>query len=269
MFASKPGVVVVYSADYGSIVQHSHEFVEMVYIESGQGISLVGQKFVNVSKGDLFLIADQTISHSVQPLEGTERLKMVNIIFPFEYFEMDYSAFNPLRTVNISKIPNGKVIIDSICKEYQEKKPRYDKIVYALTMSLICYFLREQSKTSPLRGVESKVQADGYIDTAVEYIHANYDKRLSADMIARECGLCKAYMQRIFRRERNTTIKEYIIKYRIEQSCKLLLTTDYTVAVIAEMVGFFSLEYFYSKFRTIVGVSPKTYRQKKEGDGKI
>ena len=33
MFDSKPGVIAVHSSGYASIVSHSHEFVEMVYIE--------------------------------------------------------------------------------------------------------------------------------------------------------------------------------------------------------------------------------------------
>ena len=75
-------------------------------------------------------------------------------------------------------------------------------------------------------------------------------------------------MQRIFKKEASTTIKEYIIKYRIEQSCKLLLSTDFSVSMIAEMVGFFNLKYFYLKFKQIVGDSPRNYKTVQEGYGK-
>ena len=110
-----------------------------------------------------------------------------------------------------------------------------------------------------------KVQVMNYIERAVDFIHANYDQPITVDAVAAECGLCKAYLQRIFKKEVSTSVKEYIIKYRIEQSCKLLISTDYAVATIAEMVGFSNLKYFYLKFKEIVGDSPKNYRNLKRG----
>ena len=263
MFDSKPGVIAVHSSGYASIVSHSHEFVEMVYIERGNGLSLVGQEYVKIGKGDFFIIADRAVNHSIQPLEGQEDLSMINIIFPFEYYDIDYSLFNPLRTIQISRIPGGEETIRRICDDYEQKRAYYEKVTYSLAMYLLFEVLREQGNGTTRRSgrAEQNVQLNGYIEKAVNYIHSNYDREITVDAVAKECGLCKAYLQRIFKKERNTTIKEYIIKYRIEQSCKLLLRTDYPVSVIAEMVGFFSLKYFYLKFKEIVGVSPKAYKQ--------
>ena len=267
MFDSKPGVIAVHCSGYASIVTHSHEFVEMVYIEQGNGLSLVGQKYIKVSKGDFFIIADRSINHSIQPLEGEEELSMINIIFPFEYYDVDYSQFNPLQTVRIANIKGGEDVIRRICAEYEQKHTYYEKVSFSLAMYLLFSVLREQGKGYSGRSgkAEQNVQINGYIERAVNYIHSNYDRKISVDDVARECGLCKAYLQRVFKKERNTTIKEYIIKYRIEQSCKLLLRTDYPVSVISEMVGFFSLKYFYLKFKEIVGISPKLYKSR-EGD---
>ena len=83
--------------------------------------------------------------------------------------------------------------------------------------------------------------------------------------MASACGVCKAYIQRLFRKERDTSIKEYLIKYRIEQSCKYLINTDYSVAVVSEMVGFNDIKYFYMKFKEIVGMTPIQYKQSQGG----
>lgn len=267
MFDPKPGIIALSCSEYESIVMHSHDFVEIVYVRQGRGLSLVGQKYVKVGKGDLFVIADKNISHSVQPIESDEPLDMINILFPFEYFDIDWTVFNPLKVVSMSENPEAERIIFRIFDEYRQKRNYYEKITYSLAMYLL-YFLMRQFYC-PQGGRtgknEQNFQIDGYIEKAVAFIHNNYDKCITVDDIAAECGLCKAYLQRIFKNNRNTTVKEYLIKYRIEQGCKLLLNTSYSVSVISEMVGFFSIKYFYLKFKEIVGVTPAAYRQDNGG----
>lgn len=260
MFDSNPGVIVVRSSGYASIVAHSHEFVEIVFIEQGQAISLVGSEFVKLKAGDLFVIADRMVSHAVQPVGGEEELSMINVIFPFEFYELDYGQFNPLNVIPIDKIKGGRELIYGILEEYEQKRPHFERITYALNLCLISKLMRFNGSVERDGKTVQKMQVSGYIDKAINYIHDNYDKPITVDDVARECGLCKAYLQRIFKKERNTTIKEYIIKYRIEQSCKLLLCTEYPISTISEMVGFFNLKYFYLKFKEIVGDSPKNYK---------
>lgn len=268
MFDSKPGVIVVNSTGYASIVAHSHEFVEMGFVTSGQGMSLVEGKYAKLGTGDTFVIADRTVSHSIQPIEGDGEMKLVNVIFPFEYFDLDWSLFQPLEVVSIDKIEHGRMILSELEREYAEKFPYYEKRMESLVYLLLTGYLRHVSNGRAFvrsGKTSQKLQAVGYIEKAVAYIHANYDRLITVDDVANECGLCKAYLQRIFKKEASTTIKEYIIKYRIEQSCKLLLSTDYSVSTISEMVGFFNLKYFYLKFKEIVGVSPRVYQTSREG----
>ena len=48
MFDSKVNVAVVESGGVGSIVPHSHEFVETVYVKSGHGEHIIGDKHVKI-----------------------------------------------------------------------------------------------------------------------------------------------------------------------------------------------------------------------------
>ncbi len=271
MFDSKPGVIVVNSTGYASIVTHSHDFVEMGFVTDGQGMGLVEGKYAKLGTGDMFVIADKTVSHSIQPIEDGGEMKLVNVIFPFEYFDLDWSLFQPLAVVPLDKIPYGREILNELQKEYAEKLPYGETRMKSLANLLLTGYLRfvtGRRSASRSGKAAQKLQTAGYIEKAVKYIHENYDRPITVDDVANECGLCKAYLQRIFKKEASTTIKEYIIKYRIEQSCKLLLSTDFSVSMIAEMVGFFNLKYFYLKFKQIVGDSPRNYKTVQEGYGK-
>jgi len=46
----------------------------------------------------------------------------------------------------------------------------------------------------------------------------------------------------------------------MQQACSLLQTTNKSVEVIGEQVGFTSTSYFISLFKRIMGVSPHQYR---------
>jgi AraC-like DNA-binding protein len=55
---------------------------------------------------------------------------------------------------------------------------------------------------------------------------------------------------------------DYLLRYRIEQSKLMLMQTDYSIARIAEEVGFNQAPYFSSCFLKVEGLSPRQYRQR-------
>ncbi|WP_367399863.1 helix-turn-helix domain-containing protein [Paenibacillus sp. 1781tsa1] len=58
------------------------------------------------------------------------------------------------------------------------------------------------------------------------------------------------------------TPMEYLLHYRIEQAKKLLLQTSWSVARIAEEIGFNHVSYFSSCFSKKEGISPSNFRNK-------
>lgn len=268
MFDSKSDIVAVASSAFGSIVPHSHEFVELVYVLSGKGENCIGEEHIEVSEGDVFIIADKTLSHSIVPLGNPDEFRIINVIFPFETYNINYSAFVSGNVYPHDLLPDAKSLFLSIKNEYDLKKPLYEEIMKSYTHVILYKLLRicssKNRKTDKLN-LRQKKDAD-YIKIAVEYICDNYDKQINVDDIASACGLCKAYLQRLFRKECDTSIKEYLIKYRIEQSCKYLLNTDFSVAAVAQTVGFNDLKYFYLKFKEIVGMTPINYKKAQEGE---
>jgi YesN/AraC family two-component response regulator len=52
----------------------------------------------------------------------------------------------------------------------------------------------------------------------------------------------------------------YLINKRIDESKKLLSTTNYSIRDISSIVGFSNSSYFSQMFKKIAGISPKTFR---------
>lgn len=266
MFDPKVNIVVVESEGYGSIVPHSHEFVELVYVKSGKGENIIGERKIPVKQGDLFLIADREVSHSIFPFGNPATFTVWNIIFPFDFYNHNYDLISPETVVPLDKIRDGEYLISRIKDEYESKNWLYEEITYGLTGALLAEIFRAlPSRRGKVNREQSRQKyMSEYIDVALDYIHKNYDKQISVDDVASACGVCKPYLQRIFKRERNTSVVAYIIKYRIEQACRYLLNTSYSVATISQMVGFNDLKYFHMKFKEIVGDTPNRYKQNVE-----
>lgn len=264
MFDSKVNVVVVKSNGYDSIVPHSHEFIELVYIVSGEAENKLGEERVPLKSGDIFVMADKNIQHSLHPKGDASEFSIVNIIFPYDFYQFDWDALSPKNVFSVEQIPISKWLVEQIAEEYQNKSWNYEEITYSLTKVLLTQMFRclPARKVKRTNKGQAKKHVNSYIEIAKRFIHQNYDKQIGVDDVAKACGLSKQYLQRVFKREKDTSVISYIVKYRIQQACRYLLNTDYSVAKVAQLVGFNDLKYFYIKFKKIVGETPIQYKEK-------
>lgn len=95
----------------------------------------------------------------------------------------------------------------------------------------------------------------------LNYIDDNLYKRITMDEISSIFYFNKDYLMRIFKKELDITIMDYINKRRIYNSLELLKNTEDLVIKIALNSGYSSLEYYSETFTKILGVSPLTYRK--------
>lgn len=264
MFDSKVNVVVVKSSGYDSIVPHSHEFVELVYVVSGEAENKLGDERIPLKSGDVFVMADKEIQHSLQPKGDSSEFSIVNIIFPYDFYQFNWEALSPKNVFSSEQIPVSKFLVEKIAEEYQNKGWNYEDITYSLTKVLLTHIFRclPARKLKRTNRGQAKKHVNSYIEVAKKFIRQNYDKQIGVDDVAKACGLSKQYLQRLFKREKDTSVVAYIVKHRIEQACRYLLNTDYAVSKVAQLVGFNDLKYFYIKFKTIVGLTPIQYKEK-------
>ena len=94
----------------------------------------------------------------------------------------------------------------------------------------------------------------------MEYIHANYDKELSVEMLCERYHTNHTTLLRDFRLLTGMTIGRYILKYKLELAKEALLFTSLTVDEIAVKCGFKQAAYFSRVFRREVGVPPGRFR---------
>ncbi|HEX7056659.1 MAG TPA: response regulator transcription factor [Bacilli bacterium] len=95
----------------------------------------------------------------------------------------------------------------------------------------------------------------------VDLIHRNYHENLRLETLAEVFNYNSAYLGKLFKNHTGEYFNTFLDKVRIEQA-KKLLEQGYKVYQVAELVGYANADYFHSKFRKYVGVSPTAYRKK-------
>lgn len=91
------------------------------------------------------------------------------------------------------------------------------------------------------------------------YIENNYSKELRLGGLADIFGYNSAYLGQVFLADTGTTFNAYLDKVRIGKAKELLLNSDLKVYEVSEQVGYKNIDYFYRKFKTVVGMSPKEF----------
>ena len=95
---------------------------------------------------------------------------------------------------------------------------------------------------------------------AIRYISKNFAGNLTLEDVAEHVHLNATYFSTLFKQSTGSTFREYLNMVRIEESKRLLTSTDYSILEIALATGFEDQSYFSKVFKKHTGLTPKQYR---------
>jgi two-component system, response regulator YesN len=107
--------------------------------------------------------------------------------------------------------------------------------------------------------VEGK-KSDTIMKRILDYICNNYNKEIKLATLSEVFGYNSIYLGKLFKKYTGQSFNSYLDKLRIENS-KRLLKEGNKVYDVAEQVGYCHKDYFYSKFKKYVGMSPIEYKK--------
>lgn len=98
------------------------------------------------------------------------------------------------------------------------------------------------------------------VDSVREYIEKNYhNSSLSVEGIACEFYINSSYLRRIFRKELDMSVNDYIVDIRMQKAKELIGHGNTRLSDISEMVGYNDTGYFSKSFKKKFGFSPSEY----------
>jgi AraC-like DNA-binding protein len=146
-------------------------------------------------------------------------------------------------------------------KEFESKKKwGWEYEVSIKTAQLWLILISNFSLSSEESSKYNRLQQER-LQLMLSFIHKNYSNNLTLKEIADIAHLSVSECTRGFKKSIHMTPYFYLIKYRINKSCDLLIATDYTITEIAQRVGFNNANHFIQSFKKHLNITPKEFRK--------
>lgn len=105
------------------------------------------------------------------------------------------------------------------------------------------------------------------VKRACAYIQKNIHENITRNDIVKEVYVNADYLSRIFKKEMNISLKDYIISEKLKLAAAMLSNTELSISVIAVNTGFTNFSYFTQVFKKFYDMSPSEYREAKRRQG--
>lgn len=252
---------------------HSHEWIELAYLEHGTLIHSVSGVNYKVNEGDYFIVEYKQPHDYIALNDGPISLK--NIMFHprfidptlvnarelkeiFNHYLIHFNEKQLTTTPTLIKFsdPTGNIhgYVNDIAREIQEKRLGWRESVRCILINIIIQTLRSIA-------LEDSSNEDMSVSRQIiDFVHANYMRPIKISDAFGNGQYSTPYLSKRFKHETGITFSEYVKHVRIDASRRLLINTDKSVAEVAELVGYIDTTFFHSTFRNIVGHTPKEYR---------
>ena len=115
--------------------------------------------------------------------------------------------------------------------------------------------VREQSMGAAL------LQSEVLYQNLLHYIHLHYFQDISIAQMAEENNIDRTYIFKLFKKYQHTSPSQYLLEYRLDKACMLLMKTSLSITDISFAVGFQNAPYFSRQFVRYKGMTPSAYRK--------
>ena len=256
---------------------HMHEFVELVYILSGNGIQCIGEQEYSVKHGDLLYInfgqshnfstdtEFEFVNILINPeflsreLVNSENIDEIFALSLFEEFGSVHDFTRQLVSFSGNELTQMDAAVNSMISEFNQKKIGYRSILHGYVQIIFSMLLRNLSQKAK---TEDAAILDLPADIAA-YIEENCFDKITLSDIAGMSFYNPAYFGRLLKKHYGKTFSAYIKEKRMDKAAELLCDKGRTIDDIISVVGYNDRKLFYKHFKEHYGKTPKEYRDAK------
>lgn len=153
---------------------------------------------------------------------------------------------------------DGGAKTDSI---YKLNSQYLDLLYKEQNLDDLCMLMQEVLEGFMSAMFSEQDKGNPYIRKALRYMSDNYSEHLELSQVAEYVQLSPSYFSSLFHQTVGVSFREQLCRIRVEESKRLLLNKQYTLADIAISMGFPDQSYYCKVFKRIVGVTPGKYRE--------
>lgn len=136
-----------------------------------------------------------------------------------------------------------------------------EKVINSVNLDQIQIELKNMIKHRQSKLEETDDSISPIILKLLRNIEKNYSKDLNLKEISETYNINSIYLGQLFQKETGILFSDYLNNFRVNKAKNLLVETSLKAAEIGELVGYANKNYFYRKFKDIVGITPSEWRK--------
>ncbi len=259
-----------YCPDGLSLYPHIHEEFEFLYILEGQGIVYVDGKEYLLSKGQSIFINSNCV-HLAKKADNNSAAffsivfsplflgNLINDVITDKYVTpiINQQLVFPILFNNSSlwqnEVNSISLKLYNISKSSSPSELEIKYLLFSL-WCVLCTHARYLNNVKPSKSLEQ-------VRSSIDFISEHYQEKITLQDISDYVHLSTGHFSRLFTKIIKCSPIDYLIHFRLQQSCNLLKKSDLPIGTIALDCGFNDFSYYSKKFREEMGCSPKEYRQ--------
>lgn len=245
---------------------HHHPEFELTLTLNSEGQRFIGDHVGNYGHGDLVLVGPN-LPHtwaSRRKIDEAEPHIALVLWFRKEWIDGMISRsveFQPLADLierslaGLAFAPETGLALTAEFRGIFDQPP----MQRLLGLFLILTRLAEDQRARPLSSaVPQHVDSSrSRLDRVLTRLHLHYAEPTNMAELA---ALSVSGLHRMFVKHTRVSITEYVAGLRIGEACSRLSSTSEPIGFVAEAVGYPSLANFNRQFKTLRGMTPRSYR---------
>lgn len=260
-----------YAIETSDVPLHNHDFYEINYIYRGSVTNQLNDQTIHQDINKILLMNPYAY-HS--PRVDTPDTILFNILirknFTAEILsDLSYQDSNLMNlflsgSLGMSPIqpylvfdntPRINFLLQEMIREFYNKKPYYQQILYSKLMELWSMFARQKEE----KNAAKKGQYPSDINEILNYIQ-HHCGSVSLEEISKKFGFSVSHLSRYINKYTGYKFNEILHQFKMQNAVNYLTHSNLTIPEITEIVGYSDVSYFRKVFKKEFGISPNAYR---------
>lgn len=232
--------------------QFPYDYYVFEYVVKGTGYIETPETKYTVKGGDFYFLNKHR--YHIYYADHDDPYEKIFIVLKGSYVDFLVSNYLSNESVYIKKCNLNNLMTHIINLLRRDGVINYDKLAVAiLELFQLAFPSPHQSKPSTNRVPEM----------IKNYIDAHITEKITLSDISKNLYISKSHIERAFKQEYGQTPLAYCANQKISQVASMLVTTDYSLAQIAQQLGFSDVKYMSKSFKKAKGKTPTEYKRDK------
>lgn len=269
-------IVFVCHPRFAKTAEHHHNYIEMIYVYSGEFHQTVNGNNIIMKKGE-FCILDTNVLHSIEPTSENDiiincimskkhlddillnRLSGNDLLSSFFihaiYQSNDYNDYMLFKSGDSEKL--ARLMNDVLC-EYFDSSPFSSEVINSYMIIIFSELLKVFQKQSNSENYD--LLKNTKITDIILYIQNNC-KDATLASTAEHFHFHPNYLNSIIKKFQGNNFTFVLQEAKLKKASFLLKNSEIPVIEVARNIGYENTSFFYKKFKEYYGCNPTEYRK--------